>query len=69
VTRADVILSDGRSLEHNGVTPDERVMPTAADIAAGRDPVLARAVELAGGKVSPEEAGKFFPVKWPPDVD
>ncbi len=64
VTHADVIMSDGKSLEHSGVTPDEFVIPTAEDLAAGRDPIMARAIELAGGKISPEDAGKFFPYQW-----
>lgn len=64
VTNADVIMSDGKSLEHEGVTPDELVVPTAADLAAGRDPVLSRAVEVLGGKVDPAVAGKLFPYYW-----
>ena len=64
VTGADVIMTDGKSLEHTGVTPDEKIIPTGADLAARRDPVLARALELLGQNVSPEAAGTLFPVKW-----
>ena len=64
LTVANIIMSDGESLEHVGVTPDEFLVPSPGDLAAGRDPVLARAVELAGGKISTDEAGKLFPVQW-----
>lgn len=64
ITNADVIMSDGKSIEHVGVTPDELILPTPADIAAGRDPVMARAIESLGGKVDPLVAGKWFPYYW-----
>jgi carboxyl-terminal processing protease len=64
VTNADVIMSDGKSLEGVGVTPDKLSLPTAADMRAGRDPVLAHAAELLGVKLEPEKAYAFFPVEW-----
>ena len=64
ITMADVIMSDGKSLENVGVIPDELVIPTAEDLAKLRDPVLAKAIELAGGSVSADEAGKYFHYKW-----
>lgn len=64
LTNADVIMSDGKSIEHIGVMPQLKLLPTAEDLAAGRDPVLAAAFELLGQKVSPEQVGKLFPYEW-----
>ena len=61
VTEADLIMADGNSLEHVGVEPDISVLPTAADLASGRDPVLSKAAHMFGMQISPEEAGKIFP--------
>ena len=67
ITEWDLIMTDGKSLEHMGVTPDEVLLPSASELANGRDPVLAHAVETLGVKISAEEAGKAFPYEWPPD--
>lgn len=65
ITVSDLIMSDGQSLEHRGVTPDDIRLPTAEDLAAGRDTVLSYAASLAGVKVDPVEAGKLFPIVRP----
>jgi C-terminal processing protease CtpA/Prc len=67
IAEADLIMSDGKSLEHVGVVPDIRVTPTVADLAAGRDPTLAYAAGLVGLELTPEKAGGLFPVQWPDD--
>jgi carboxyl-terminal processing protease len=64
VTSADILMTDGRSLERAGVTPDELLLPTGQDLAAGRDPVMARAAKLAGLDLDPVAAGKLFPFEW-----
>jgi C-terminal processing protease CtpA/Prc len=67
VSSAELIMSDGKTLENIGVTPDNVLLPTASDLAEGRDPVLARAAELAGSRLDATAAGKVFPFQWPPD--
>jgi carboxyl-terminal processing protease len=64
ITNADVLMSDGKSLERVGVIPDELMLPKATDMAARRDLVLARALELAGTKIDPAKAAALFPVEW-----
>jgi carboxyl-terminal processing protease len=67
ITDADLIMTDGKSLEHVGVTPDVVVLPSARDLASGRDPVIAAAVALCGGSITPEKAKSFYPDTWVPD--
>jgi C-terminal processing protease CtpA/Prc len=69
VTDADLIMSDGQSLENHGVTPDEIMLPTAADLAEGRDAVLAYAAGKLGTKLTPKAAGELFPFEWTPVKD
>jgi C-terminal processing protease CtpA/Prc len=64
ITDADVVMTDGKSLERVGVTPDEIRLPLAIDMAANRDPVLAYAASLLGVNMSPEKAGSLFPLEW-----
>jgi len=65
ITDADVIMPDGKSIERVGVTPDIVVLPTGADLAAHRDPVIAKAAELAGANITPDKAGTLYPDVWP----
>lgn len=67
ITNADVIMSDGKSLEHVGVMPNALLVPTPADMAANRDPVLSEAVKLLGGSMTPEAAGGLFRYNWRSD--
>ena len=66
VTVGDTVMADGKSLEKVGVTPDKSMLPSAADLLAKRDPVLAYAMGIAGVKISPEEASKVFPPETSP---
>lgn len=65
ITEADFKMADGQSLEHKGVVPDTLTLPTAADLAGGRDPVITQAALMLNVKISPEEAGTLFPYEWP----
>lgn len=65
ISSADLVMTDGKSLEKVGVTPDLLVLPKAADLAGGLDPALTQAAALAGVKLDPIQAGKLFPFEWP----
>jgi C-terminal processing protease CtpA/Prc len=60
VTIADLIMTDGKSLENIGVTPDEKIIPKSKDLADKRDIVLSKAVKTLGFDMSAEEAGNLF---------
>lgn len=64
ITDADVIMSDGKSLEHVGVIPDELLLPTAEEMSQRLDPVMARAAALVGFGLDPKKAGQLFPLEW-----
>ncbi len=64
ITDAELLMTDGKSLERTGVQPDEVLLPTGAELADRKDKVLSRAAELVAGRLSPEKAGTLFPVEW-----
>jgi C-terminal processing protease CtpA/Prc len=64
ITVEEIVMADGKLLEHVGVTPDELMLPTANDLATQRDPVLSRAASTFGISIDPTKAGTVFPVEW-----
>ena len=60
VAVADFIMSDGARLEKAGVVPELTVVPTAEDLASGRDPVLARALTIAGKPIDAARAAALL---------
>lgn len=57
VATSEIELEGGRKIEGVGVTPDFLMPLTGADIAARRDPVLARALKQLGVVRTPEQVG------------
>ncbi|HEY1800352.1 MAG TPA: S41 family peptidase [Terriglobales bacterium] len=65
-TPAPGMAADGRAnLKDSGVVPDQIMLPSPDDLAKGRDPILAYAIEKLGVKTTPEKAGKMFSYKGP----
>lgn len=60
VTDAHLVMPDGGDLEGVGVLPDTLLLPTAAQLAADQDPVLARALTLLGVPTDPAAAGALL---------
>ncbi|HYR10992.1 MAG TPA: S41 family peptidase [Longimicrobium sp.] len=61
VTDAQLVMADGGNLEGVGVAPDTVLLPTAAQLAAGEDPVLAHALTHLGQPTNPAAAGALLP--------
>ncbi len=63
MTIAEILMPDGKSLEKIGVTPDEILLPGAADLMNHFDPVLSRAFYEFGLVLGADQAGILFAVK------
>jgi C-terminal processing protease CtpA/Prc len=68
ITDADLIMSDGKSLEHTGVVPDKLMIPGGIHLAGGRDPVLAYAAGILEAPLDAAKAGALFPYVWYDDI-
>lgn len=64
ITDANLLMADGKSIENIGVIPDEKLLPSANDMAINLDPVMAAAAKSVDVKLTPAEAGKLFPYIW-----
>lgn len=60
ITVSDFVLYNGERLEKVGVKPDIVVVPSAADIALGHDPVLAAALAHVGIQATPARAATIL---------
>lgn len=59
VTMGDLIMSDGKRLEKVGVIPEHPIGPNSTALRNRNDPVLAYAIDLLGGSITSEDAGKL----------
>lgn len=62
ISIAAVERPDGTRVEGTGIIPDEVVQPTPDDLLARRDPVLARALQIAGLPYDPVKAMEYYRV-------
>lgn len=60
ISVTDAIMPDSTRLEGTGVIPNVPALPTGRDIAEGRDPAMQFALEMAGIRMTPEEAGRVW---------
>jgi carboxyl-terminal processing protease len=60
ITVSDFVLHNGERLEKIGVEPDVKIVPTAQDIAAGVDPVLAYALKETGIPMTSAQAARLI---------
>jgi carboxyl-terminal processing protease len=68
ITDADLLMADGKSLEHMGVVPDKLMIPGGNHLATGRDPVLAYAAAILEVPLDATKAGALFPFIWYDDI-
>lgn len=64
VTDANLIMTDGQSLEKNGVAPDTLLLPKPSEMRDKADPVLAQALSSVGVEITASRAGTLFPFVW-----
>ena len=64
VTDADIVMTDGQSLEHVGVKPDAPLLPNGRNLAEGRDPVIPYAASRLGFTLDPAKAGELIRFEW-----
>lgn len=60
ITDADLIMTDGKSLERIGVAPDVLLIPTPSDLANNLDVVMADAASRANVSIDSKKAGELF---------
>ena len=67
ITDADLVMTDGKSLEHTGVVPDKLMIPGGSHLAAGRDPVWPMPPRSSKCR-SIDQSGRAVPFVWYEDI-